>query len=178
MDDENNVRWASSTDGLNWTWGDIITAWDRSGHYPMSLSCAWWDSQKWLYVAYDDGVVWGDAYPYDNPQPIDVGGTCKYLTVCFTGDYLVVQGWNGSDRDLYELTGYGNSWGERTAIDEINTGYDERAPVLGKIDAEEEAVLLWSAPGSVGSYDIWYSAGSSTASIQPTSLGNIKAIFK
>ena len=171
---EGNLYHLASSDGINWNQELISSEWNRNPHWAMSVTCAWWDSQKWLYVAYEDGVVWGDAYPYDNPQEINTEGFSQYVTVNFSGNYMVV----ADSLDLFELTGYGDNWSGRTSIDEINTGYEERQPVLGKIDAEEEAVLLWSAPGSVGSYDIWYSTGNSTANIQPTSLGNIKAIFK
>jgi len=175
-DDNNKLRFATLSGNLNFSWGTILTAWDRSGHYPTSISCAWRGSGKWLYVAYEDGIVWGDSYPYDSPEVINVGGICLYIAVRFSGDYLIVQGWNGSNLDLYELTGFGSSWGSRTPISEVNTSDDERCPTQGAIGGYN--ILLWSAPGSVGGYDIYYSKGSSNSEISSTSLGRIKAMFQ
>ena len=178
VDDNNNIRWANSSNGLNWSWGTILSAWERSGQRPTSVSCAWNGPNKWLYVAYNDGIVWGAPYPYSNPQVINVGGTCKYVAVRpQTGDYLIVQGWNGSNRDLYELKGFGSSWGSRTNISEVNSGNDEYSPVLGVISQEHENLLLWSTAGSVGGNDIYYSTGNDTSAVTPTSLGRVKAMF-
>jgi len=35
-----DVRWATSTDGLNWTLGSILDEWNRDPHYPMQVTCA------------------------------------------------------------------------------------------------------------------------------------------
>ena len=174
--DDYDVLPITSLDGINWTRGSAMSAWNRNPHYPTSVSCAWRGSGKWLYVAYEDGIVWGDSYPYDSPEVINVGGICLYIAVRFSGDYLIVQGWNGSNLDLYELTGFGSSWGSRTPISEVNTSDDERCPTQGAIGGYN--ILLWSAPGSVGGYDIYYSKGSSNSEISSTSLGRVKAMFR
>jgi len=173
-----DIYYITSSNGVNWSVGMSLSGWERSPEYPFTITCAWWDSHRWLYVAYGDGIVWGAPYPYNNPQEIDVGGLTRYITVSFSGDYLVVQGWNGSDFDLYELYGYGSNWDSRSLIDEVSSEEEERAPVLGKIDAEQEKVLFFSRPGYSNGYEVYYSTGSSTYNITSDSLGKIKALLR
>ena len=174
-----DICWATSTDGLNWTWGEILADWNRNPNYAISISCAWESAEKWLYVTYDDGRVYGDSYPYTSPTQVDLdpAGDHKifYAGVALEGDYMVVSDYNSGQLDLYELTGSGNSWSGRTEITEVNNGDDEVFPVVGVLDGKN--VLLFSRFGDQ-SYDVWYSIGdNNNLSIQPTSLGNIKAMY-
>ena len=89
---------------------------------------------------------------------------------------MVISAFNSGQLNLYELEGSEGNWGNKTAIDEVNNSDSEYFPVLGK--AKEHNLLLFARFGSVGGHDIWYSVGNSTASIQPTSVGLLKAMFK
>ena len=167
-----DIRWASSSDGINWTWGNIISGWNRNPHYPTSVSCAWRATNKPLYVAYEDGKIFWANYPYDNPQEITSLGFVPGVAVRFTGDYIVVD----NNTDLFESFGSGGTWSTRQPITEVNTSREDIWPTLGAIEGRN--ILLWSAPGTVGGYDIYYSKGSSNSEISSTSLGRIKAMFQ
>jgi hypothetical protein len=176
-----NLCWATSTDGLTWTWGDIIDGWNHYPEYSGSMSCAWESAEKWLYVVYGDEDCYGAPYPYTSPVLVDFdpNGDHKidFAGVSPEGNYMVVSDFNVSQLDLYELVGSGSSWSNRSEIVEVNNEDNEDRPVVGVLDGKN--ILLFSRFGDVGAYDVWYSVGDyNNFSIQPTSLGNIKAIFR
>jgi len=168
--DDYDVLPITSPDGINWTRGTPMSQWNRNPHYAVTVTCAWRETEKWFYVSYNDGIIWGAPEPYSNPQQINVGGVISCAGVRFTGDYMVISALNGSNLDLYELTGSGSSWGSRTIISEINNSSDEMFPVLGAIEGKN--ILLFTRQG-----DIWYSKGASNSGVNSTSLGRVKALF-
>jgi len=174
-----DIRWASSPDGKNWAWGSIINGWNRNSHYPVKVSCAWRGPNKWLYVTYEDQIVWAAPEPYTNPKPVNLDkngdGKVVQAEVYRNGALIVVSDYNGGQRDFYELSGSGSNWGSRTAIGPVNTGTDERAPVLGAIDGY---IILLGSTNHVGyGYDPWFSNNGNNNTISPTSLGRVKAMF-
>ncbi len=170
--DDYDVLPITSLDGINWTRGSAMSAWNRNPHYPTGITCAWRSVGKELQVDYEDGKKFWAPYPYTNPQEITNLGFVVASGLRFSGDYLAVS----NNSDLFESFGSGGTWSTRQPITEVNTGDSERCPTLGAIGGYN--ILLWSAPGSVGGYDIYYSKGSSNSAISPTSLGRVKAMFR
>jgi len=169
------ICWVSSSDGLNWTWGSILTAWKRvSPRVPVDITCAWHGPGKCLYATYSDRKIFYDTYPYNKPKEItNLGplGISSWLAVRDTGDYMIIS--DGSN--LYESTGSGGSWSTRKLIPEVNTADNERHPILGAIEGRN--ILLWSAPRVGYGSDIWYSKGDPNVPVKSTSLGRVRAIF-
>jgi len=167
----NDLYWATSSDGgKSWVIGDTLGPSWNLGRHPFHIDVA--SQNGHLYVFYYGPLILEDFPPYQNPKefpPWWVRQTSDF-TISDDDSFMILE--HGDwDLDLFQVEKIGGSWGAPYNVTPPSSESLDFAPQLHGDRVVYVQNLRYEE------YKI-YTSDKSHVAVKPTSLGQIKALYK